>query len=331
MSPPPEALPIGKRTLADLEQTLGSAVTEMTEFDSLASRVYAVTLADGQQVVVKVPQIEQGSLSEPRLIELVDEGSDVSVPTVLALREEYEPSYFVMNRIEGETVEAVATLEPAERLALAREVGAILGDLHGLSLPVSTFGRIRADEAGDLQTIEEFESWRPRFEDLMSVNLDALAELRLGDLALRLHEAFDERIPNIPDVTTPRLNYFDCKPTNLVLSRDGDGPLIRAVLDWEGLSTTHWAFTLAYADRNLVEWPGDADPGERDRLREALYDAYAAARGWEELELGAWYDTYRLATYSLVAASPYWLEDRDDWDDEKAARLRRRIERFLDD
>lgn len=330
MSPPPEAVALERETIEDLQQTLGSAVTRATEFSSLASRVFAVSLADGRRLVVKVPQVEQGSLAEPRLMRLVDEETDVPVPEVVVLREESDPSYFVMNHLEGDTVDAVADLPPDERLALAREVGGVLAQLHDLPLPFDTFGRIRAAEGGSLHTIETFDSWRPRFADLLDVNLDALAELRLGDLEPRLREAFDAALSGVPDVTTPRLNYYDCKPANLVLSRDGDGPLVKGVLDWESLSATHWAFTLAYAERNLVEWPGDADPGERENLREALYDAYATGRGWESLELGDWYDTYRLATYSLVAASPYWLDGRDDWDDEKAARLRRRIGRFLD-
>lgn len=316
--------------LDDLERALGSPAADASGFESLASDVHAVTLSDGRRVVVKVPQVDQGTLAEPRLMELVDEESGVPVPDVLALREAVDPSYFVMDRVEGETVDAVAALDPAERLALAREVASVLGKLHELTLPMETFGRIRAADDGSLHTIEAFETWRPRFADLLDVNMGALEELRLGDLAPTLRGTFDEALPRVPDDVAPRLNYFDTKPANLVLSRDGDGPLIRAVLDWEGLSTTHWAFTLAYAERNLVEWPGDAEPGERARLREALYDSYAASRGWDELELGEWYDTYRLATYALVAASPYWLEGRDDWDDEKAARLRERIERFLD-
>lgn len=330
MSPPPETVALERDIVADIERTLGSDVTHATEFSSLASRVYAVTFANGRRVVVKVPQIEQGRLSEPRLMALVEAETDVPVPDVVAVREGFEPSYFVMEQLEGSTVDAVAALSPDERLALAREVGEILGTLHGVSLPFETFGRIRADEDGSLHTIETFESWRPRFADLLDVNLDALAELRLGDLEPRLREAVDERLSEIPDVMTPRLNYYDCKPANLVLSRNGEGPLVTGVLDWESLSTTHWAFTLAFAERNLVEWPGDAESGERDRLRDALYDGYAASRGWETLELGPWYETYRLAVYALVAASPYWLEGRDDWDDEKAARLRGRIERFLD-
>ena len=330
MSPPPEAASLERDTVADLQRVLGAEVTSAKEFSSLASRVFAVSLADGRRVVVKVPQVEQGTLAEPRLMELVGAETDVPVPEVVTVRETHEPSYFVMNLLEGDTVDAVADLAPDERLALARELGATLAALHELPLPFDTFGRIRAGDDGSLHTIETFESWRPRFADLLDVNLDALADLRLGDLEPRLRDAFDAALPEVPDVTTPRLNYYDCKPANLVLSRDGDGPLVKGVLDWESLSATHWAFTLAYAERNLVEWPGDAEPGERDRLRDALYDGYATGRGWETLELGDWYDTYRLATYSLVAASPYWLEGRDDWDDEKAARLRERIERFLD-
>lgn len=330
MSPPPETVALERETVADIERTLGSSVTGGTEFSSLASRVYAVSLADGRRVVVKVPQVEQGALSEPRLMELVDEATDVPVPEVVAVREEPDPSYFVMAHLDGDTVDAVADLSPDERLVLARELGGIFGTLHEISLPFETFGRIRAADDGSLHTIETFQSWRPRFADLMDVNLDALAELRLGDLEPRLRHAFDEALSEVPDVTTPRLNYYDCKPANLVLSRDGDGPFVTGVLDWEALSTTHWAFTLAFAERNLVEWPGGAEAGERDRLRDVLYDGYAASRGWEALELGEWYDTYRLAVYTLVAASPYWLAGQDDWGDEKAARLRDRIERFLD-
>lgn len=330
MSPLPETVALERETVADIERTLGSAVTRATEFSSLASRVFAVTLADGRRLVVKVPQVEQGTLSEPQLMELVDERTDVPVPEVMALREVPEPAYFVMNHIDGETVDDVESLAPDERRALAREVGEVLGTLHGISLPFETFGRIRAGDDGSLYTIETFESWRPRFADLMDVNLDALGALRLGDLEPRLRDAFDEALAEVPDVTTPRLNYYDCKPANLVLSRGDDGPLVAGVLDWESLSTTHWAFTLAFAERNLVEWPGDAEPGERERLRDALYDGYATSRGWDELELGEWYETYRLAVYALVAASPHWLQGRDDWEDEKAARLRDRIERFLD-
>jgi len=330
MSPPPEAVALERETVADLQRALGAEVTSAREFSSLASRVFAVSLADGRRAVVKVPQVEQGTLAEPRLMELVRTETTVPVPEVVAVREDADPSYFVMNHLEGDTVDTVAALSPAERLALAREIGATLAALHELPLPFDTFGRIRSGDDGSLHTIESFESWGPRFADLLDVNLDALAELRLGDLEPRLREAFDAVLPDVPDATTPRLNYYDCKPANLVLSRDGDGPLVKGVLDWESLSTPHWAFTLAFAERNLVEWPGDAEPGERDRLRGALYDGYATSRGWENLELGEWYETYRLAVYALVAASPYWLQGRDDWDDEKAARLRRRIERFLD-
>lgn len=317
--------------VADLEERMGASIERRTAFASLASRVYDVTLDDGRRVVVKVPRVEQGTLSEPRLMGLVERQTNVPVPEVLAVREAIDPSYFVMAYSAGETVDSIEALTEGERLRLADEVGGVLGALHELDVPIATFGRIRADEAGELHTIEEFRTWRPRFADLMSVNVDALESLRLGDLAPRLREQFDDAMAEIPDVEAPRLNYFDCKPENLVLSRDESGPLVRAVLDWEGLSTTHWAFTLAFAERNLVEWPGAAAAGERDRLRERLYSAYADSRGWEGLRLGGWYDTYRLATYTLVAASPYWLAERDDWDARKATRLRRRIAALTDE
>lgn len=319
--------------VADLESEFGTAVERVDDLASLASQVYEVRLADGRRVVAKVPRVEQGVLAEPRLIDLVGDRTDVPVPDVLLVRETTDPSYFVMARADGDAVDSLDALTLAERERLVGEVGTVLGELHRMDLPLSTFGRVRADADG-LHTLEPFETWRPRFADLLSVNVDALAELRLGDLAPRLRRHFEDATPAVPDASTPRLSYFDCKVENLLLSRDGPGSLIETVLDWEGLSTTHWAFTLAFAERTLVERDGlvewdDAD--ERARLRHRLYAGYADGRGWDDPGLDAdWYDTYLLATYVLLAASPYWLVDRDDWDDEAAGRLRSRIREFLD-
>jgi aminoglycoside phosphotransferase (APT) family kinase protein len=310
-----------------VERATGERVVDHRPLDSVASEVYAVTLAETGRVVVKVSRIEDGPLSAPRLLDLVRRGTDVPLPGVLAVQEERSPSFVVTNYVEGRGVTDTAELSPAETRRYALEFGEVLGELHELALPVETFGRLRADDAGELHTIESFGRWRPRLRDTMAVNVDALRELALGDLAPAVGDHLDDALEAVPDVTEPALNYHDPKVDNVVLASEPGDRLLAAVLDWEGLETTHWAYPLAFFEVAFAE-PQSTVPSQE--VMAALRDGYATARRWDGVPLeDAWFDTYRLAARVLRAASPYWLETREDWTGAEAAELRSSIEEFL--
>lgn len=338
--------------LGAVERATGERVLDYRPLDSLASQVFEVTLAETGRAVVKVPHVEDGRLSTPRLLDLVREGTDVPVPDVLAVRETGEPSFLVLEFVEGRHVDDPDDLAPAEVRRFAREFGGVLGDLHELDLPVETFGRIRADDGGDLHTIEGFDSWRPRLADTLAVNLDALEGLRLGDLADPVRDHLDEALPEVPDVTDIALHYHDPKVENVVLAEDlgvagdhddgssrirspddggsggryPDDGVFEAVLDWEALETTHWAYPLAFHE---VVFARQQSTVPVDEVLLELHEGYADAREWREVPLGGWFDTYRVAALVLRAASPRWLPDRDDWSGEEARDLRASIEALL--
>jgi aminoglycoside phosphotransferase (APT) family kinase protein len=311
-----------------VESATGSPVAGVSRLESVANAAFEVTLSDSRRVVVKVPSDPDERLTEPRLLEYVGETGTVPVPEVVTVREERDHPFFVMEYLRGRTVDSIAALSARETRRLAFEVGEFLGELHELEPPVDSFGRLRCDADGRLRSIEEYETWRPRFRDAMSVNLDALEHLRLGDLVPRIRDRLEESVDAIPDVDRPALCYFDCKSKNVVLSGDDSGRTIRSVVDWEWVGTAHWAFNLAFPERVFaVRRPS----GELEGLRSNLYAGYATARGLDPLSLDdEWYRTYRLAAWVLWAASPYWLAARDDWPDETAATCRRRIEALLE-
>jgi aminoglycoside phosphotransferase (APT) family kinase protein len=288
--------------------------------------VYEATLSESGRVVVKVPRIEDGWLSMPRLLDLVRERTDVPVPSVLATQETTDPSFVVLAFVEGRRADHPDDLSPRNLRRFAREFGRTLGALHEMSLPLETFGRIRCDESG-LYTVEGFDSWRPRFADTMAVNLEAMERLALGDLADPVRAHLDDVVDAVPDVTTPALNYYDCKVENVVLSPDPDGRLFEAVLDWESLETTHWAYSLAFPETSFVRRQSVLPA---DIVLSELHEGYAGARGWASVPLEeAWFDTYRLAALVLRAASPFWLDARDDWTGEDVEWLRSSIEALL--
>lgn len=313
--------------LREVEAVTGETVLDHRELDSVASSVREVTLSETGRVVVKVPRIEDGRLSTPPVLDLVRARTDVPVPELLAVRDETAPSFVVMEYVEGRVVSDLDELPADEVRRFAREVGGVLGTLHGADLPLDAFGRIRCDDSRGLHTLESFESWRPRFRDTMTVNLDALEELRLGDLADPVRDHLERAVTDVPDVATPALNYHDCKVSNFVLAEDGGDGLVRAVLDWEALETTHWAYNLAFAEDVVAG--GQSVLSHREVMDELLA-GYRDARGWESASLDEeWFDTYRLAVRVLRAASPYWLEDRDDWSGAEADRLRASIRELL--
>lgn len=311
---------------AAVERATGETVLDHEPLDSLASDVYLATLSGSGRVVVKVPSIESGRLSSPRLLSLVHEQTEVPVPRVLAVQDETDPAFLVLEYVDGRHVDHPDELSAREVRAVARSFGGTLGALHEMTIPVSTFGRVRCDDDG-LHTVEGFDSWRPRLADTMAINLDALEGLALGDLAAPVRAHLDDALPTVPDVTTPALHYHDCKVENVVLSTDSEGPLFEAVLDWEALETTHWAYTLAFPEVSFARRQSVL-PVE-DVLR-ALHEGYADVRGWGAVPLEApWFDTYRLAALVLRAASPHWLPARDDWSGEQARELRAAIEALL--
>jgi len=312
---------------AAVESATGSRVAEVSRLESLANTAFDVTLSDSRRVVVKVPSDHGERLSEPRLLEYVSETGTVPVPEVVAVREGSDPGFFVTEYQHGRTVESVADLSGRETRRLAFAVGEFLGELHELEVPVDSFGRIRCDENGRIRTIEEFQSWRPRFEETMSADLEALEKLRLGDLAGPIRDQLADGVDAVPDVEEPALCYFDCKTKNVVLSEDGSDPVVRSVLDWEWVETAHWAFNLAFPERVFA---ARRPREELADLRSNLYAGYATARGLDSLSLDSdWYGTYRLAAWVRWAASPYWLEAREDFSDEEAAACRRRIRDLL--
>lgn len=312
---------------AVVESATGSPVADVSRLESIANTAFEATLADSRRVVVKVPTDPGERLAEPRLLAYVGETGTVPVPDVVAVREEPDPAFFVTEYREGRTVERVSELSARETRRLAFAVGEFLGELHELEPPVDSFGRIRSDATGRLRTIEEFDTWRPRFEEMMSANLEALEKLRLGDLAGPIRDQLDGT--TVPDVADPALCYFDCKTKNFVLAEESSGPFLRSVLDWEWIGTAHWAFNLAFPERVFaVRRPRE----ELAEVRSNLYAGYATARGLDSISLDEdWYTTYRLAAWVLWAASPYWLEERDDWSDEVAATCRRRIRALLEE
>jgi aminoglycoside phosphotransferase (APT) family kinase protein len=267
--------------------------------------------------------------AEPRLYDLVGRETSIPVPAVYGFvdaHDEYPSPFYLLERVDGENVEADPTALPADvRERVCRDAGANLADLHELR----TFDRVGSVGVrdGDLAVVPNDEggpyadglAW---FRDGVASTLDALADgtyfpeladdpERFADLVPALREAFDARLAAMPAPDPPRFCHWDYRWGNLLLApATGE---TRAVLDWANCSTTDPAYNLACVEYHLL---GDADdPATRESHRSALREAYAAGREDGTFDATV---TDRMATYALLkrcdamACLPLWHQEKGE-------------------
>jgi aminoglycoside phosphotransferase (APT) family kinase protein len=235
-----------------------------------SKRTTFATLADGREVVV---QDAPGTrlATETTLWRAIAERTAVPVAPILAAGEATTEdgelrSYVVCERVEGTDLHVTFTdLAPAERQAVAKRLGAALGELHA-TFTFEGYGEVVATDAG-LQVTDRSADWREWFEGYLTAGLAALAP-ELADLAADLRAAVD--LATLPEHPPAVLFPWDLRPGNAVY--DAETGKLAAVLDWGAPLAADPALSLAKAEYLLADW---YVPEEAGRLREAFRGAYA--------------------------------------------------------
>jgi aminoglycoside phosphotransferase (APT) family kinase protein len=203
--------------------------------------------------------------------------------------------YMLQTFIEGHRWEDAADqLAPGEALALWRQFGAILRQIHA----------VRGEHFGDPAPGQSFETW------------SAAIEHRLARVAVRLHEAGleEEKLVQtaleivrarrilLDEVTTPRLLHGDLWLFNLLVRETAEGARIVGVLDadraWWGDPQADWTmFVLSKLDDPAMDeaqtafWEGygKRDESSSAAFRTAVYEALhiGNALGWAARERDA--------------------------------------------
>jgi aminoglycoside phosphotransferase (APT) family kinase protein len=191
--------------------------------DGWFNAAYAITLADGRRVVLKVappPDIEVLSYerdivrAEVEALRLVRAHTEAPVPEVLwfddSLRHANSP-LFLMTFIPGVSLQAArAEIDDERQATIDRDLGAHLRAINS----------IRADHFGRLaSSAPRHDSWRDAFTELWSGLLDdgrrKAVELPVPYDALQ--RAFEAASPACDDVVEPVLVYWDLWDGNVLV------------------------------------------------------------------------------------------------------------------
>jgi len=266
---------------------LDSVTTADTGFND----VYFLTVetpAGARECVLKVSDDTAEQVrAEARLCGLLDDATDVPVPTVhgrVDAHSDLPSPYFLMERLEGDHPEG----PPGERSlpaleSLARQLGRHLGDTHAVDA-FDAFGWIRARRDVDgtgagsrpiarrygLTVAGATDSWPSHLRDLAEMHLEHHPETRFGDRTSEIRAAIEDGIDRLDCDPRPVVGRVDHAFENVLVDDDGD---VTGVLDWGMLRTVAPAYDLACAEMSLT---GTASftAERRECLRTALLDGY---------------------------------------------------------
>lgn len=278
-----------ERMLAAVEQSWD--LRGVTPADTGFNDVYGLTAetpAGPRECVLKVSDDTADQVrAEARLCTLLDDATDVPVPTILGRVDDHPdlPSpYFLMERLPGDHPEG----PPGERERptlerLARQLGRHLGDVHTIDA-FDAFGwiRARADVDGGaggarplarqhgLTVAGATDSWPSHFRDLAEMHLERHPETRFGDRTPEIRRAVEDGIDRLAGDPCPVVGRIDHAFENTLVDADGE---VTGLIDWGMLRTVAPAYDLACLEMTLAGTVGLTAP-RRERVRDALLGGY---------------------------------------------------------
>ena len=257
---------------------------------------YRVTDAEGQAFVLRRPPLghvlatAHDMAREHRIISAVGT-TDVPVPATIGVCEDGEINgapFYVMAYVDGEVLHSedeAALLPDDERMALSRDVPAILGRLHAVDpadIGLGDLGK-REDYLG-----RQLRRWTRQWDQSKTRELPEMEQTQ------RLLEA------GKPEQIGSTIVHGDYRLGNM-LSRDGH---ILAVLDWELCTLGDPLADVGYLMNNWVS-PGEIPAGTSAPTMAGGFATRDQVLGWYQDQTGrdvSGVDYYRAFSYWRLAA-----------------------------
>ncbi|NEE00678.1 phosphotransferase family protein [Phytoactinopolyspora halotolerans] len=218
-----------------VKRATGMGADVASEFtDGYFNAVYAVTLDDGRDAVLKIAPDPAVTLLryEVDLMhaewEFFARAAEVGVPVPGVIAADPDEGYLLLERLTGTSLESTKRSMTAAQLeTVRRELGELCSRLGRATGPV--FGYPRRD--GHSQS----DRWRTSFltmvDDILTDAVEYQRELPAPAGTVR--RLIAQRADVLDEVTTPVLVHFDLWDGNVFVVPDGDGYRVEGVIDGE--------------------------------------------------------------------------------------------------
>lgn len=281
---------------------VSAGVVATTEFtDGYFNAAHGVRLADGRELVLKVAPPAGLTLLRYEVelmrteIHFFENAGRVGVPLPALRYADPDAGVMLMDRLRGQSLEAVKTQLPPEALfAIRRQLGGLAARITTVTGPL--FGYPRRD--GRTRS----PSWRASYLSIIDdILLDAIeldAELPLP--AEQIASLIGRHAPLLDQVTTPALVHFDLWDGNIFVIDDGRGWRVEGLIDGERALygdpllelVPMVTFTAPDQAEAVIDGMLGRDLTEAELIRLRLYTVYlylilvteGATRGYDPVE-----------------------------------------------
>lgn len=234
---------------------------------------------------------DQGIALEARLLALLDDRTDVPVPTVYGAVDEHlalPAPFFLMEAMSGVSISrrGIDEISTDVLAGVARSMGQHLADLHSLDA-VDGFGFLEAvstdplrggrpsGDPGSIRVADPTGDWPTYVRESVDGPLAALSDGPFADLVPEIREGVDARVVDLSGPHRSVLAHIDASIENTLF--DPDSGTVTAILDWAFTIGATPAYDLAFVEHSLEGGPWwflPSTPDHGELIREELIGGY---------------------------------------------------------
>ena len=258
-----------------------------------------VDMASGPRgVVLKASQDGEDFCHEGRLLTVLEENTELPVPSVLGVvdeHDEFPAPIFLMEELPGESIHKseTDTLSDATLRCIAVSSGRHLAELHRLDA-VDSYGVVAVNsgkmlhgerpkgDLGQLRISDGDESWPTHIESSIEGILDGLPDSPFEDVVVDVRPVVSPMVDNLRTngPFDPVIGRVEQSMDNILVDvESGD---VTGMLDWEFVASMTAANDLVLAEFWLSGGPWGllpSTPDYRPLVREGLLEGYCSVGG----------------------------------------------------
>ncbi len=235
---------------SDAEKALERLEIDYTELESLdggSDSLFSFKSGD-RSLILKMRGFEYLPDSwfrkEPLFLEKASEEIDMPVPETVDMNLRAETPYFVMERLEGDSLSNIKNdLGEEELLDLCFQAGKTLGELHS-STEYDSYGWMKETD-GDIERTRM--SWQQVFQAMYDDRIEGLEGTEFAEYRKEVKKFVKDRIDSM-NPEGPVLGHDDYRPGNIMV-RDSE---IVGVIDWARAYATDPLYDMVKAEMNFM-------------------------------------------------------------------------------
>lgn len=254
---------------------------------------------------------------ESLMIQKVSEKTSIPVPEILYISESEDPSFFIMEDIDGISgEELIKETSIEQKKQVMHSFGNFLKELHK-NIRFEQFGYLKRGKQ-DIEFSKTFSSWEKLLSSHIEQDIKALNDTAFAKHISRSQEFFQDNRDILQREFAPVAIHDDNRFSNIIWNKE-----INGMIDWATGYNGTSEFDAAKAEFLMIDHDlYYLNDSTKDELRHSFYKGYR-----EDLRGTKLREFHRFATIVLTMKGfPYWKES---YPKAERTKIKKNLERNL--